>query len=185
MSTPWEIHHTIYTPHSLRCTRYPQQVRVPTFVRGTSVYTCTRPAICLLCSHISADATLLYTLSHTFVLLTLPISPAAFSPAHCWYGCHSTLSPGLPKRTADKDMTTARTPSCICSQPQFITAFTQLPCHREAVTQNLVQSPTKLDRLPKMCIAMPLLAPMTPCMQLQSYSIVSMDKPILSSYTDQ
>jgi len=84
------------TPHrpppSLRYPGYPQRACVPTFVRGIAVYTCTRPAARLLCSHASAGATPSYARSRTPVLLTLPVSSAAFSSACWWYGCHSALS---------------------------------------------------------------------------------------------
>lgn len=146
---------------------------------------CTCPAARLLCSHISADAALSCAHSHTHL---------------CYWHCpsHQLHSPRalvvrLPyrrlRRSTQKNCWQRHGPPLgpprVCPQPRFISALTRLPCHRAAVTRSPVQSPTKLDRLPKTCVAASLLAPMTPCMELQSYDIVSMDKTILSSYTDQ
>lgn len=81
-STHWQMYHAIHTAHSLSRTWYPQQAHGPTFVHDIFLYLCICPAVHLLCSHISADATLSHTRLHTHLFYwCCPSHPAVF-PQH-------------------------------------------------------------------------------------------------------
>lgn len=73
------------------------------------------------CVHTSQQMPLCHTHTCTrFCVADAAHVTSCVSSAHWWCGCQSTLPPHLPKRAAGRDVSTVRTPPCICLVHQCI-----------------------------------------------------------------